>query len=218
MERLRVRMLGGAPHNDVQEEDGLGRTVVFRAALGVSFAVVSVCLHEAMTTYLVVKDASHGASGGAAAGLQLTMAWALVPVAVTLAWLTARDWFSIAVGALAAASPIIAGVLFDWGAEAIVTTMVPSAFILGLGYRVMSDKEGARAYRGCAAVVALTAAVWLLIARIVDTVLQARGLGQFDLYTSPDFWVDFRYYVGWTLGLLLAPYPHPRPVAPARPG
>jgi hypothetical protein len=34
------------------------------------------------------------------------------------------------------------------------------------------------------------------------------GLARFDLYDPPSFWVDARFYLGWTLGLLLAPTPH----------
>ena len=46
---------------------------------------------------------------------------------------------------------------------------------------------------------------------VVDALLGATRLDQLKLYAAADFWVDARFYLGWTLGLLLAPMPDDTP-------
>jgi hypothetical protein len=50
--------------------------------------------------------------------------------------------------------------------------------------------------------------VWLPTALLVDLLLGWFRLDQFKLYSSFNFWMDARFYLGWSLGLLLAPSPH----------
>ena len=47
----------------------------------------------------------------------------------------------------------------------------------------------------------------MLAALVIDKILGLLGLARFDLYDPPSFWVDARFYLGWALGLLLAPIP-----------
>jgi hypothetical protein len=56
--------------------------------------------------------------------------------------------------------------------------------------------------------VAWVAIVWLPMALLVDLVLGWFRLDQFKLYSSFNFWMDARFYLGWSLGLLLAPSPY----------
>ena len=46
------------------------------------------------------------------------------------------------------------------------------------------------------------------MALLVDLVLGRFRLDQFKLYSSFNFWADARFYLGWSLGLLLAPSPY----------
>jgi hypothetical protein len=46
------------------------------------------------------------------------------------------------------------------------------------------------------------------VALLVDLVLGRFRLDQFKLYSSFNFWMDARFYLGWSLGLLLAQSPY----------
>ena len=62
------------------------------------------------------------------------------------------------------------------------------------------------AFGQCARMVAVTAAAWLVFAFVFDrTVPPLSGSSQFRLYKPEDFWGDFRFYLGWWMGLALAP-------------
>jgi hypothetical protein len=77
--------------------------------------------------------------------------------------------------------------------------------------------EAAGKSRRCARVVAVVSAVWIGAALIIDAVLGFFHLSPFKLYSASDVFADMRFYLGWTLGLLLAPYAGERRPA-ARPG
>ena len=63
------------------------------------------------------------------------------------------------------------------------------------------------AFARCALVVAKSAISWLLIAALLDIVLAAGGADWLRLYDLPNFLIDVRFYLGWTIGLLLVPFP-----------
>ena len=65
---------------------------------------------------------------------------------------------------------------------------------------VFPESGASRAFTSSAFKLAAIAALWLAIAAASDEVTH--------LYTREEFWIDFRFYVGWVLGLLLAPYPY----------
>jgi hypothetical protein len=180
--------------------------VLFAASLALAFAMASVFLHSAMIAFI-----SRGEGGGAheesalVAGLGLTAAWAIGPFTITLAWLgQGRRTLAVPLGILAVLSPLLAGWLFSWDAISVISTAIPALAILGLGYW----QGGSLRLRHHAGMVLWVAVVWLLAALIVDESLRLLGLARFDLYDPPSFWVDARFYVGWALGLLLAPPPH----------
>jgi hypothetical protein len=202
METIR-EFLERAQHRPVHRRSS---NVLFAASLALAFAMASVSLHGAMIAFL-----SGGEGGGArassalAAGLGLTAAWAIGPLTITLAWLSrGRLAFAVPLGALAVLSPLIAGRLFSWDAISVVSTGIPALAILGLGYW-QGDSHKLRHHAGMVLWVAIA---WLLAALVVDEILGLLGLARFDLYDPPSFWVDTRFYLGWALGLLIAPTPH----------
>lgn len=66
--------------------------VLFTACLSLVFALTSICLHEAMTAFVANRDAqAAGHDPGLSAGIVLTISWAIVPFAVTIAWLAVQS-------------------------------------------------------------------------------------------------------------------------------
>jgi hypothetical protein len=182
-------------------------SALFTAALSLAFALASIALHDAITAF--VSEHEQAAHGGLAEAISLTMAWAIVPFAVTLAWLCRPNrWLAIPVGIIAAVSPCIAGWLFAWPLHSVFTTAVPSLVILGLGYGQMAPQPARIGLARHVRTVAWVAIVWLPTALLVDLLLGWFRLDQFKLYSSFNFWMDARFYLGWSLGLLLAPSPY----------
>lgn len=182
---------------------------LFAAGLGLAFALVSVAVHDALVAFISARGHGHAGPGsGLEAAILLAAAWAIVPAAVAIAWLAAhRRWLKVPLGLLAAASAGIAGWLFAWSRLEVIATAIPCVVILGLGYRRVASGTPGGAFARCAPVVAGVAAVWLAAAVLLDILLSSTGFAGPRLYPAADFWVDARFYLGWTLGLMLAPTP-----------
>jgi hypothetical protein len=216
MERIR-HLLQRAQHRD--PADYKPRSAFFTAAMSFAFALASVCLHDAMIAFVTGEHT--GSRSGLAAGIELTTAWALVPFTITLAWLSVRSpWLALPMGVLAGTSSCIAGWVFSWSVHDVITTSVPCVFILGLGYRQAMRQPSHSAFTRCAATLALVATAWFTIALLLDLCFNAYRIVPIRLYSANDFWVDLRFYLGWILGLILAPFPydHDLKVDPARSG
>ena len=168
------------------------RDAFFTVLLSVAFAVVSVFLHDAITSAV---------SGGETAlsdALSLTLGWAWTPFAISLAWLTrGRRWLGVATAACAALSPLIVCWVFAWPWQSEVTGFVPTLIILAISLRPAG--QTAAGFTPLARTVALVSLGWLLFAAALSPVA--------PLYTPADLWVDARFYLGWIIGLLLAPDP-----------
>jgi hypothetical protein len=188
------------------------RNVLFTASLSLAFALASVCLHDAITAFVSGHGTEHAPPhSGLEAGFMLVIEWAIVPFAITLAWLCARQrWLAVPMGVIGGASPWLAGWLFAWSAQAVITTAVPCLLILGFGYRQARRDAHRRVFARCAYSVAIVAAIWFATALLLDASLAFYHFDQFVLYSPVDFWVDVRFYFGWTLGLMLAPSPYDR--------
>jgi hypothetical protein len=193
------------PRSDHQPPNAL-----FAASLALAFALTSVCLHEAMTAFVSERGGAPAApDAGLAAGIELTVAWAIVPFAVTIAWLTVRPrWLGVATGVGAIAASYLTGWLFDWPLQSVITTTIPCLIILGMGYRHMLRTPGHRALARCARSVACVSAAWLVMAMMFDAAMPLVHLGRYELYDAASFWMDVRFYIGWTFGLTLAPSPY----------
>jgi hypothetical protein len=188
------------------------RNALYTASLSLAFALASVCLHDAITAFVSGHGAEHAAAhSGLEAGIMLVIEWAIVPLAITLAWLSTRQrWLAVPMGVIGGASPCLAGWLFAWSAQAVITTAIPCLLILGFGYRQARKEPRRRVFARCAHSVALVAAIWFAIVLLLDAILAFYHVDQFELYSPSDFWVDVRFYFGWGLGLMLAPSPFDR--------
>lgn len=202
LERLRGWLHHTPPHGP--------RNVLFTAAMAFAFALTAVCLHEALTAFVKALPAgapTEPAEIGLRASIALAMSWAMVPFAVTLAWLGAREtWRAAVLVPLAAISPALTGWLFDWTARDTLTTLLPCSVILGLGLPLMRRLPVATALDRAAGMVAAVASVWLVLAATIEALLGAAGI-PWRIYEPGEFWIDMRFYLGWTLGLLLVPSP-----------
>jgi hypothetical protein len=204
MERLR-----DALDHAAQRKTGghRARDILFTASLSLAFALTSVCLHDAMVAFVSGRGVG-GPDAALVAGVALIAAWAIVPFAVTLAWQSlGRRWLAAPMTILAAASPGIAGWLFSWSGQEIVTTAIPCWGILGLGCRAMLGEAGRRGIAQGSRLVVLVAAVWLAVVLLGEAVL---GWARFDglqPYNAANFFLDMRFYLGWALGLALLPVP-----------
>lgn len=206
MQRVHDLLHGQRQHASPHGEP---RSILFAASLSLAFAVASVCLHDALTAFVSGRGEPVTESEALVAGIELVISWSIVPFAITLAWLSLRGglWLVVPMGIVAIASPGIAGWLFSWPPHDVMTTAVPCLLILACGYRQILRKPVRQGFVRCARAVALVGTAWLLFAVVVDAVLTLFHASQFDLYTAENFWIDARFYLGWTLGLILAPFP-----------
>ena len=124
---------------------------LFAASLAFAFAIVSICLHDALIAFVSTGHGGHSdKSAGLLAAFALVVAWAIGPFAVTIAWLGARcRWLAIPLGIAAVAAPLVAEWLFAWPVVSVISTAVPSLAILGLGYRQNIPENPARGARTC---------------------------------------------------------------------
>lgn len=186
--------------------DPPSRGPLFTAGLGLTFGLLSVCLHEAIAAFVSGHGDPH--HPGLRQAIEVAVTWAVVPFFVAVAWQAAGDrLLRVPTGIVAALAPGLAGWAFGWPLHVIVTTAVPTLIILLAGYHQMRATPGRVAFARHAAMVAVVAAAWLGLAAIADWSMAAFNLGAVRIYDAPDLFADFRFYVGWALGLLLAKAP-----------
>jgi hypothetical protein len=210
MERIRDLV---RPSKHEPGDDEAPRHALFTTVLSLAFALASVCLHDAITAFVSGRADGHsGADAALAAGISLATEWAFVPFAVTLAWLSVwHRWLRVPMGIFGATSSLLALWLFGWQLQSVVTTSIPCLTILGLGYRRTLQEPGEHGFTRYAGLVALVATVWFVAALLFDAALTFYGADHLTLYDATDFWTDVRFYIGWVLGLVLAPWPYHRP-------
>jgi hypothetical protein len=191
MERIRD-LLHWTRHRESAESKP--RNVLFTASLSLAFALASVCLHDAITAFVSGHGAEHAAAhSGLEAGIMLVIEWAVVPLAITLAWLSARQhWLAVPMGVIGGASPCLAGWLFVWSAQAVITTTIPCLLILGFGYRQARKEPHQRVFARFAHSVALVAAIWFAIVLLLDAIFAFNHFKQFECTAHPIF--------GWMCG------------------
>ncbi|MBZ9935535.1 hypothetical protein LB518_04485 [Mesorhizobium sp. BR1-1-16] len=206
MRRLQARVEGERGTSGASPRP---RNALFAASMGFVFAFASVCVHDAMIAFVAGGDGGHaGEASGVAAGIALTATWAIVPFATTLAWVSARSrWLRLPMGAIAAVSAALSGWLFGWTLFEIVSSVIPCLAILALGYREIGRDPLEEAFVRAGRRLVLVAAVWLVSAAIVCALLGLIGASPAMLYSPSSFWMDARFYLGWAIGLLLAPFP-----------
>jgi hypothetical protein len=185
------------------------RSLLLTAPIAFTFGVVAVGLHECMTAYL---GSSHGGpDDGVTLGAKLILEWAWIPLAVTLAWFGARlpgrwRWFA---GIVAAIWVVGVGFAYAWPWRDIVMSSIPCIAMLPLGQRYVARHWDQDTFRNLAIGLAGLAVAWLLLTLLLQYALTRAGITAYYLYAPGDLGSDFRFYLGWAIGLALAPNPVP---------
>jgi len=185
------------------------RSLLFTAPIALIFGMVAVGLHESMLAYLA--DGHPQSPEGIRKAVALILEWASIPLAVTLAWFGARlnGWLP-AVVAIAAAVWIVSMVLlFAWPLHDVLITAIPCITIIPLGQRYIRQNWQEHTFRNLAIGLAGFTAAWQLLTLLIGVALRMMGTTDYSLYSSGGFWEDFRFYLGWAIGLALAPNPVP---------
>jgi hypothetical protein len=189
------------------------RTSIYRATISLAFGVAAVSVHEAMNAYLGgAQAADHEKQANLVAAMEQVREWALIPFAVTVAWFSARAGRRVAFLAaiLGGVWVVAVGLHYAWAWRDIVTTSTPCFAIIALGTRFVAKRWDDETFLHLALLTAIVAACWLVLAWLAESGAWLLGAPDFHIYGWERFWEDFRFYLGWSLGLAVAPNPVPR--------
>lgn len=183
------------------------KSPAFAACTSLSFAVVAVCVHEAITGYVDAGHTNVQADQNLVYALSQALQWAVIPFAITVAWLGARSklWITLPLTIMAVLVIFLTGRCFEWSTRDIMTTAIPCMVILAGGYVSVRRRWDRLTFRRCARVTAFMALGWLAVSGMLQVGLSVGHIGTFKVYEWTEFGVDFRFYVGWVLGLIVAP-------------
>lgn len=187
------------------------RTPTHLTASAFSLAILAVFAHDAIVAF----TSGGGAEGQADKSLGLVYAisevfqWSWIPLVVTLAWVYARQsrWVRWAIMLMALASIGLVGPVFDWNAIDIITTVVPCVCVLFGGYYVMRRYPEDAGFSRCTRLTLVIAIVWLVLTGVIQAFLSLFAVKALRVYTWIEYAIDFRFYLGWVIGLVVAPKP-----------
>lgn len=189
---------------------GPAGNLVLTALLALGFGMVAVSIHHSIDAYL------GGAVGGADArqtalahAMQQTQEWASLPAAVMSAWFLANAQRRLAYPALSLACLwcVGAGVLYAWRWQVVVATAIPCCLIALVGTRAVLAGWTPKTVSTLAKIVGAVAVCWLPLVWVVGWVVNHAGYPNFQFYEPAQLAEDARFYLGWALGLCLAPNP-----------
>ncbi|SAK43144.1 hypothetical protein [Caballeronia ptereochthonis] len=196
----RLRGLGDTPEH-------AEKSPAFAACEALSFAVVAVCVHEAITVYVAASHANEQASENLAKAVATALQWAVTPFFITIAWMAARgpSWIAWPLAAFAVIVSYLVGVVFEWDGHVLVTSVIPAIFVLIAGCIIVREQWDASTFRRCARATAVIALAWLALTGALQLVLWLAHVQAFRIYEKAEFWSDLRFYIGWVTGLVVAP-------------
>lgn len=185
------------------------KTTTHATFIAFGLAVLAVCVHEAITAFIANPYPGHDIKDTLAYAMSEAFQWACIPFTVTVAWLCVRHtrWISVPAILLAAASITLVGYVFDWYPIDIVTTVIPCSCVLISGLVIMRKTPGASALSRCATSTAVIAFLWLASAGLLQCIFSLAAPKTWVIYTWGEYTIDFRFYVGWVIGLAVAPRP-----------
>ena len=196
----RLRSFGDAPEH-------APKSPAFAACEALSFAIVAVCVHEAITVYVAASHSNEQAAENLAKAVATALQWAITPFFITIAWMAARapSWIAWPMAALALIVGLLAGVVFGWPTHVLVTSVIPSIFVLIAGCVIVREQWDASTFRRCARATGVIALAWLALTGALQIVLWLAHVEAFRVYERAEFWSDLRFYIGWVTGLFVAP-------------
>ena len=188
------------------------RSLLLTAPTAFIFGVVAVGLHECMTALLGSGSAVPGShDDGLVRGVKLILEWAGIPLAVTLAWFCARLRPPIRILAAFCASLWVIGVgwFYGWPIRDIVMTSIPCIAMIVLGQRYVEREWAENTFRNLGIGLAAFIAAWLALTLLLQAGLRLAGITSIYLFGVGDLGEDVRFYLGWAIGLAIAPNPLP---------
>ena len=179
------------------------------------FAVLAVLVHEAITSYVSASHSSEPASDSLFSAISVVFQWACIPLMTTIAWFCAygRRWVALFGLVVALLTIVMVGVVCGWAIEDILTTAIPCTCILLVGFVHMRTHHDLHVLSRCAMLTAAIAAIWLASAGLLQLILLLFAPKTIYIYTWVEYTIDLRFYVGWVIGLAVAP----RPLVPHSP-
>ena len=173
------------------------------------FAVLAVLVHEAITSYVSASHTSEPASDSLFSAISVVFQWACIPFMTTIAWFCAygHRWIGLFALSLALLAIVMVGVVFDWDIEDILTTVIPCTAILLVGFVHMRKHRDQQVLSRCAMLTAAIAAIWLASAGLLQLMLSLFAPKSISIYSWIEYTIDLRFYMGWVIGLAVAPRP-----------
>jgi hypothetical protein len=185
------------------------KTSVYTAITALAFAITAVSVHEAMNAYLGGQQvADHAKQANLPKAMEQIHEWASIPFVVTIMWFAPRTGrrFSLAAGILTCLWVIAIGFYYVWEWRDIIRTAVPSAAISVVGVLSISASWDKQTPAQLASLIALVALCWFVVLGVAQGAAWSFG-ASVRIYTWEEFGEDFRFYLGWALGVAVAPSP-----------
>lgn len=101
----------------------------------------------------------------------------------------------------------LVGVVFEWDIQDILTTAIPCTCILLVGFAHMRKHLDQQVLSRCALLTAAIALIWLVSAGLLQLILSLFAPKGMYVYTRIEYVIDVRFYLGWIIGLAVAPRP-----------
>jgi hypothetical protein len=193
---------------DVDEDGGHG--VLATVILALAFGLAAVAVHECMNAYVGANAHLQAQrQEGLGRAVDLILQWALVPFVVTLAWFGARrgrviGWYG---AALACLWTIAVGRYYAWDWHGTVMSALLCGLITVFGVLRIQHDWSHDTFRTLAFGTGLVVLGFVSVGLLVQVCLNLAGVTSWHVYTFGDLFEDLRFYLGWVLGLLIAPNP-----------
>ncbi len=187
------------------------RTTTHATLTAFGFAVLAVLVHDAITTYLATSYAGHEEKDKLVYAITEVSQWAWIPFVTTMAWLYAckKWWVAIPVLLLTLVATMCVGFVFRWYTIDIFTTTIPCVSILLGGFYIMRRQFSEKVLLRCTIMTAAIALVWLASMGFLQATLSLFATKTLRVYTWGEYAIDCRFYLGWIIGLMVAPSPIP---------
>lgn len=186
------------------------RNLLVAAPVAFVLGIAAVSLHECMTAYLAAASGGHGAAAeGIEKAVRLILEWASIPLAVTMAWISARlgGWFRYAAGAAAAVWVIAASWYYNWPLPVIVIATIPCIALIPLGQIYLAKRWNEDTFQNLAIGLVGFGILWLALTLLLQALLPSKVVAGVVSYGPGEIGENVRFYLGWALGLALAPNP-----------
>jgi hypothetical protein len=185
------------------------KTPTFAACEALGFAIVAICVGEAITVYVNATHSNEHASENLVEAVSLALQWAAMPFFIAIAWISARGgrWFARIMAGVAVIAGYAIALVFGWDARSLLTSEIPAICVLIAGSIIVRQQWDAATFQRCARATGVIALTWLVVTGAVQGVLSLARVEAFRIYEWTEFWSDLRFYIGWVIGLFIAPAP-----------